>query len=188
MAHIPVAGFRAPGWREVRLDADASVLPDIVGSMTDMVEVPDSVVDAVFSSHGIEHLYWHDVPNAFAEFRRVLKEQGFAVVTCPDLQAAAKMIVEDRLFDVAYDSPAGPITAFDLVYSYRPFVEANPEWMVHRCGFTLSSLMAVLRDAGFASMYGVRRETGFDLWVVASRSQRSTEEMSALAREYLAFS
>lgn len=183
--YIQVAGFREPSWREIRLDADESVAPDIVGTMTEMPAVPTAAVDAIFSSHGIEHLYWHDVPRALAEFHRVLADDGFVVITCPDLQAAAQMIAEDRLFDTAYNSAAGPITPFDMVYSYRPFVEANPQWMSHHCGFTLTTLVAVLREAGFAKMYGYRREGGFDLWVMASKSPRTDAEMKALAGDYL---
>jgi predicted SAM-dependent methyltransferase len=181
--HIEITGFRKPIWREIRLDADESVAPDIVGTMTEMSFVPTAAVDAVFSSHGIEHVYWHDVPRALSEFRRVLTDDGFAVITCPDLQAAAQMIAEDRLFDTAYISAAGPITPFDMVYSYRPFVQANPEWMSHHCGFTLTTLVAALREAGFAKMYGYRG--GFGLWVLASKSPRSDEEMTALAADYL---
>jgi len=185
LAHIAVPGFKAFPWREIRLDADASVDPDIVGTMTDMPAVPSAAVDAVFSSHGIEHLYWHDVPRALAEFHRVLVDDGFVVITCPDLQAAAEMIAEDRLFETAYVSAAGPITPFDMVYSYRPFVQANPQWMSHHCGFTLTSLIAVLREAGFAKMYGYRRGGGFDLWVLASKSPRSDAQMATLAADYL---
>jgi hypothetical protein len=43
--------------------------PDIVGTMTDMSAVADASVDALFSSHNIEHLYPHEVPVALAEFR-----------------------------------------------------------------------------------------------------------------------
>jgi protein O-GlcNAc transferase len=185
IAHIPLVGFQKPLWREVRFDADQSVFPDIVGTMVDMSAVPDGFADAIYSSHGIEHLYWHDVPFALAEFHRTLKVDGFVVITCPDVQAAAQMIAEDRMFETAYLSSAGPITPFDILYSYRPFVAVNPEWMSHHCGFTLTTLMAVLREAGFTTMRGYRRADGFDLWVLASKSPCSEDEMSALAQDYL---
>lgn len=182
---IPLSGFRTSSWREIRFDADQTVAPDIVGTMADMSDVPDGYADAIYSSHGIEHLYWHDVPLALAEFHRTLKADGFVVITCPDVQAAAQMIAEDRMFETAYLSPAGPIAPFDILYSYRPFVAANPEWMAHHCGFTLTTLLAVLREAGFAVVYGFRRETAFDLWVLASKSQRNADEMAELAKNYL---
>ena len=188
MEHLPVSGFQQPEWRELRLDADLNVAPDIVATMTDMSAVPDDTADAVYSSHGIEHLYWHDVPTALAEFRRVLKQDGFAVITCPDVQAAAAMIAEDRMFDTAYESSAGAITPFDILYSYRPFVKENPQWMAHHCGFTLSTLLQVVRDAGFKSMFGFRRPGGFDLWVLASKSPRTPEELKAMAKDYLILS
>ena len=42
--------FAGKLWRELRLDIDASVQPDVVGTMTDMGAVTDGSVDAVFSS------------------------------------------------------------------------------------------------------------------------------------------
>lgn len=182
---IPLPGFRQSAWREIRFDADQSVLPDIVGTMADMSAVPDGFADAIYSSHGIEHLYWHDVPRALAEFHRTLNSDGFVVITCPDVQAAAQMIAKDRMFETAYLSAAGPITPFDILYSYRPFVAANPEWMSHHCGFTLTTLMAVLREAGFAGVHGLRRVGGFDLWVLASKSHRTQDEMAALDKDFL---
>ena len=80
------AAFDTPDWQEVRFDIDAGVAPDIIGTMTDMSAVATGSIDAVFSSHNIEHLYPHEVPTALAEFLRVLTPGGFAVITCPDLQ------------------------------------------------------------------------------------------------------
>jgi len=182
--HLP-GEFKTPAWREVRLDADPEACPDLLASMTDMGPVPDGAVDAVFSSHGVEHLYWHDVPLAFSEFHRVLAGDGVLVVTCPDLQAAAAMIAEDKLFEPAYESSAGTITPFDIVYSYRPFVEKNPQWMSHHCGYTLSSLITVLREAGFVGIFGFRRPSGFDLWVLATKEMRTEDELKVLANRFL---
>ncbi len=54
--------FASPDWSELRLDIDQSVQPDIIGSMTDMSQLGNASVDALFSSHNIEHLYAHEVP------------------------------------------------------------------------------------------------------------------------------
>lgn len=101
------AAFAGPDWRELRLDINPAVQPDFVGSMTDMAMVETGSVDAVFSAHNIEHLYAHEVPLALNEFLRVLKPDGFAVITCPDLQSVAALVAEDKLTDTAYMSPAG---------------------------------------------------------------------------------
>ena len=77
--------FANHNWREIRLDIDSVVQPDVIGTITNMKAVEDVSVDAVFSSHNIEHLYAHEVPIAFAEFFRVLKPDGFVLLTCPDL-------------------------------------------------------------------------------------------------------
>jgi len=42
--------------------------PDIIGSMTDMSAVGSASMDALFSSHNIEHLYPHQVFLALLEF------------------------------------------------------------------------------------------------------------------------
>ena len=182
---IPLAGFRQKDWNEIRLDADERVNPDLTGSMVRMTAVADGLADAVYSSHNIEHLHSHEVPLALAEFLRVLKPDGFVVITCPDAQAAAQMVAEDRMYEIAYQSAAGPITYFDILYGYRPYVANSPQWMAHHCCFTLSTLKAVLREAGFAVVHGARRPAAFDLWALASKSQRSPEEMAALAQDYL---
>jgi len=102
------AGFNTPEWNEVRFDIDEKANPDILGTMLDMSGVASGSVDAIFSSHNIEHIYPHEVPLALAEFLRVLKPDGFLVVTCPDLQSVCALIAEDKLTEPAYDSPAGP--------------------------------------------------------------------------------
>jgi predicted SAM-dependent methyltransferase len=55
------------------------VQPDVLGTMTDMSAVATGSVDAVVSSHNMEHLYPHEVPLALAEFVRVLKPDGRAL-------------------------------------------------------------------------------------------------------------
>ncbi len=175
-------GFNSPDWVEVRLDIDADVQPDIIGTMTDMAAVADASVDAVFSSHNIEHLYPHEVPLALAEFKRALSPDGFVVITCPDLQSVCALIAQDKLTDPAYISPAGPITPLDILYGLRPALARGNLYMAHRCGFTQKVLVAALRAAGFAAVASKRRpHPYYDLWALASRQAIADGEIRALA-------
>jgi len=175
-------GFNTDDWSEKRLDIDPSVEPDIIGTMTDMSAVETGSVSAIFSSHNIEHLYPHEVPVALAEFHRVLDETGFVVITCPDLKSVAALIADDKLTEPAYVSPAGPIAPLDILYGHRPAMAAGNLYMAHRCGFTQKVLQGTLLAAGFKHVATMRRGApAFDLWALASKSERSEDEMRALA-------
>jgi len=177
------AGFAMPEWAELRLDIDPAVSPDLTGTMTDMGAVPSASVDAVFSSHNIEHLYPHEVPLALAEFWRVLSADGFAVITCPDLQSVCALVAQNKLTEAAYTSPAGPIAPLDILYGHRPAMARGNLYMAHRCGFTRQVLQATLKAAGFASVATMARGCApfFDLFALASKSARSEAEMRQLA-------
>jgi predicted SAM-dependent methyltransferase len=175
-------GFNTPQWTEIRLDIDALVAPDVIGTMTDMSAVATASVDAVFSSHNIEHLYPHEVSLALAEFLRVLKPDGLFVVTCPDLQSVCKLIAEDKLTDAAYTSPAGPIAPIDILYGLRSSMAKGNLYMAHRCGFTQKVLTATLQAAGFKAVATMARvHPYFDLWAVASKEALTEEQIKALA-------
>ena len=168
-----VRGF--DGWKEVRLDIDPRVAPDIVASMTDMSGVPSASFDAVYSSHNLEHLYAHEVPVALREFRRVLREDGFALIQTPDLAAVAKLVVEGRLEEPAYVSPSGPIYALDMLYGHRPSVELSP-FMAHRTGFTARSLRKLL-TAHFAA--AICATSAFNLVGLACAARLTDAELRA---------
>ena len=103
------ATFLGRGWSEIRLDIDPSVAPDIIGDIVDMREaVISESVDALWSSHNIEHLYAHEAPKALAEFGRVLRADGFALITCPDLRAIAKLISAGRFGETIYELRPAP--------------------------------------------------------------------------------
>lgn len=177
-------GFNQPAWQEIRLDIDPAVKPDVVGSMTDMTAVADERVMGLFSSHNIEHLYPHDVPLALAEFLRVLMPEGFAVITCPDLQSVCARVANDLLTDPAYVSPAGPIAPIDILYGHRAAMAQGNLFMAHRCGFTQKVLTGTLQAAGFKSVATMSRPAQFDLWALASKSERSEEAMRSLAADH----
>jgi predicted O-linked N-acetylglucosamine transferase (SPINDLY family) len=152
-------------WKELRLDIDPQVNPDFVASTTDMRVVPSASVQALYSSHNIEHLFVSEVPRALAEFLRVLEPGGFALVTLPDLRAAAERVLRDEQELPVYQSPAGPINALDMIYGYAPFVEGGNNFMLHKTGFTAGSLLRTLARAGFERI--TVKSHGFALWAVA---------------------
>jgi ubiquinone/menaquinone biosynthesis C-methylase UbiE len=159
------AAFRKEGWRELRVDINPNVKPDIVASMLAMPMIAAASVDGVWSSHNIEHLYAHEVPVALAEFLRVLKPGGVVLLTMPDLQRVAELIVQDKLDEPAYVSPAGPIAPLDILYGHRPQIAMGNVFMAHRTGFTARTLTQILANAGFDRVR-VERGKSFDLWAV----------------------
>ena len=174
-------GFDTAEWREIRLDIDANVEPDVVATITDMRMVADASMDAVYSSHNLEHLYSYEVPAALAEFRRVLRPDGFAVVTCPDLQSVCALVADDKLMEPAYVSPAGPIAPLDILFGLRSAVTEGCTYMAHRGGFTARSLFEALKQAGFSTLIGRRRPRHFDLWFLASAAPLADSAVRRLA-------
>ena len=183
-AKLPVA-FQSSEWQEIRLDIDPANEPDIVGSMLNMAAVQDASVDAIYSAHNIEHVYAHEVPQVLKEFLRVLKPDGFLVVTCPDLQTVCQLVAEDKLGDAAYTSQAGPITPLDILYGHGAALAAGHHYMAHKTGFTLKTLTQALHTAGFATSAGRRRLRGLDLWVVASKGPMEEAALRELAGKVL---
>jgi SAM-dependent methyltransferase len=154
-------------WREIRLDVDPAMAPDILCSTVDMKRhVSDASVDALWSSHNIEHLYDHEVPLAFAEFRRVLKPDGFALFRCPDFEAVLEAIVANGLEMPAYLSPAGPIAPLDMIFGHRASVARGNTFMAHHTAFTDMRLARLLMEAGFSEIRTLRAPS-FDLWAIA---------------------
>jgi SAM-dependent methyltransferase len=155
------------GWEEVRLDIDPRAKPHLVSSITDMKAViPEPAYDAVWSSHNIEHLYAHEVRPALLEFRRVLKPSGFALITCPDIEAVAALIVSGKFETPAYTSPAGPVAALDMIYGHSASIEKGNLFMAHNTAFTAERLGNLLIQSGFHEAWTTKGRS-YDLWAVA---------------------
>src|ERR1700730_6410229 len=89
-------------WRQIRVDVDPGMKPDMVANNADLSAIPDGTVDAIWAAHCVEHLFAHQVPRAFAEFRRVLCESGFVCIIVPDLAAISQWIGTDCLDGESY--------------------------------------------------------------------------------------
>jgi predicted SAM-dependent methyltransferase len=174
--------FRNADWTEVRLDIDKSVNPDIVGTVTDLRAIENATFDAVWCSHNLEHLHTPDVPKALAEFHRVLRPDGFVLVSTPDLEAVAELVVNGRLEDTAYESPAGPITALDMLFGLGASIAQGNHYMAHNTGFTAERLGRLLIETGFAEVY-TKNDSGYNLWGVALMPEADTDTVLGQLRK-----
>ena len=142
--HAGCGSEKLPTWlggrKEVRLDIDPEVKPDIVAGLTDLGDI--GPFDMVFCSHTLEHLYPHQVHQALTEFKRVLRDCGGLIVVVPDLEDVKP--TEEKV----YDSASGPICGLDMYYGYSKYTAINP-YMAHHTGFVKETLTKVITQAGF---------------------------------------
>jgi SAM-dependent methyltransferase len=159
--------FKSARWEEVRLDIDDNTKPDISGSIVDLHNfADDESCDAIWASHVLEHLLGHEVSKALSEFRRVLVPSGFALIRTPDIEAVAQFILDGRIRDVIYTSPAGPITPLDMIYGHGASIQHGADAMRHGTAFTADSMAHYLIQAGFAELRVTRTAT-FEVWAAA---------------------
>lgn len=163
--------FNNENWDEIRVDIDESVTPDIVASMTDMSVIDSDKFDAIYSSHNIEHLFAHEVPIALKEFYRVLNDDGYLIITCPDLQTVCKEVAKGNLTEPLYQSGLGPISAIDILYGLRSDIKNGNKFMAHNCGFTGPVLHATLLGCGFKSVVCVSKGDHYALWSIAFKNK-----------------
>jgi hypothetical protein len=142
------------GWKQDLLDIDANVKPDIVCDAKDMRRLPASKYDAIFCSHNLEHFYKHEVPTVLGGFVHVLKPNGFAHVSVPDMDSLFECIVKGNrdIDDTWYQCGGGAISFHDVIYGWGRQVSQGNVYYSHKCGFTEKSLGKVLRGAGFKTV------------------------------------
>ena len=180
-----IKGFDNESWKEIRFDIDEKVNPDIVGTLLDMSAVETGSVDAIYSSHNIEHVFPHEVPIVLREFHRVLKDDGMVVLVCPDLQSVCEAVVDDKLLQPLYESPAGPISPIDILYGHRPAIARGNEYMAHKGGFTYSVLNDAFIEAGFKMNYGGRNPDPWELFIISFKQEKLQEEINTIAKPFL---
>ena len=167
-------------WTELRMDIDPRNAPDYVASICDMSGViEDGSFDAIWSSHCIEHLHDHEVLPVLREFKRILREDGFAIVACPNMDAIAKLLVSEDIELIAYLSPAGPIRLLDMIFGHSPSIEAGHVHMAHRTGFTADRLGRLATRAGFAEARVLEGEN-YDLWAALMMPKAELSVLAAM--------
>jgi len=105
-------------------------------NLTKPLPFADDSIEAIFSSHVLEHLFMDEVEKLIVEFYRTLQKGGVCRVVVPDLE---KIITK---YDV--NDPRAFLTdIFEI--SKRGEVKNS-----HHCGFTGSFLIKLFKEAGFS--------------------------------------
>lgn len=134
-------------YNEITVDVNKNYSPDIVCDIKDLSIIPNESVDCIYSSHTLEHLDYFSVPIVLKQFNRILKQNGFARNIVPNIKVAGMYLVQDKLLDKIYDSPGGPVTAYDLIYSHRYTTRKhNYDFMFHKTGFTRNIVETIAKE------------------------------------------
>ena len=172
------------GWEHLLLDIDPQGKPDIVCDACKLNTLEPQTFDAVYCSHNLEHYYPHDVPKVLSGFLHVLKPDGFAEITVPDILAVMQHLVQHNMDvdDVLYISQLGPISALDVIYGYGKEIEkSGNDFWAHKTGFTPKRLDETLKRAGFVAIHMIVDRKNVELKAFAFKSEPTALHAKLLA-------
>ena len=152
---IPIPAY-FDGWQHDLLDIDDRGNPDLVCDARKLMSLEPGQYDAVYCSHNLEHYYRHEGLRVLQGFVHILKDDGFAEIRVPDIAKVIAAVQERQLDldDVLYVSPAGPISAHDVIYGLQSeIVNSGQDFYAHKTGFTNKSLMSFLSQGGFRHIF-----------------------------------
>lgn len=161
------AKFSGPDWEEIRLDPFDSNKPDILGDWNQLADIPDQSFDAIWTSHGVQHMFISEVPKALSHCHRILKDGGLMLITVPDLQSIAKAIYDGKSPVESLNRIGQPvITSLDLLYGAFP--SPPPATLMNQSAFTAPSIGTAFKKAGFFNIE-IKRGDDYVLWGIAYR-------------------
>jgi predicted O-linked N-acetylglucosamine transferase (SPINDLY family)/predicted SAM-dependent methyltransferase len=159
--------LRAEGWE--LMNALPAECVDHLGNANDLSRFADATFDTLYASHVVEHFdYQGELGTTLREWCRVLKPGGELLISVPDLEVLAGLILDKGL------APQERFMAMRMIFGGH--VDA---YDYHGVGLTAEFLQAFLGDAGFASM---QRVEGFGLFPDTSDYQFAGRRISLNVR------
>jgi hypothetical protein len=169
------------GWNHLLLDIAPGPDVDVQMDARALSSYDGEKFDSIYSSHNLEHFYAHDVPKVLAGFVHVLKADGYVDIRVPDITSVLQTVVSQgmELDDTLYVSPAGPISAHDVIYGWGAEIErSGVDFFAHKRGFSVKSLTLALQAAGFFLVYTA--VDSFQLRAVGFKAEPTAEQRRAL--------
>jgi hypothetical protein len=146
------AGLTPALWEVVRADTDAGVQPDIRTTLPTLERIEPGVYDAVWMPHLLQRLFLFDGAQVLTRIFRLLREEGFVLLTLPDGQLAATYLAHARAHEPLFEAAAGAVTAHDLLYGFGKNMEHGHLHLAHRAAYSGEALSLMLREAGFCNI------------------------------------
>lgn len=142
---------RRDGW-EI-LDANAGPLVDHVGDAADLSRFSDGSFEEIYASHVLEHFdYTGALQHALREWRRVLRSDGALLLSVPDLDVLAHLLLQHQALNVSQ--------RFQIMRMM--FGGHIDRYDYHLVGLNFDFLCQYLGEAGFTSVQRVTRHGLFD--------------------------
>lgn len=127
--------------------ARAGVVPDVICDIRRLTPFEDNSADEILSVHVVEHFWRWEVVDILREWVRVLKPGGLMILECPNLKSACEEFLKNP------EAHAGP--GQEGQRTMWVFY-GDPAWrdplMVHRWGYTPTSLAGIMREAGLTDL------------------------------------
>jgi predicted SAM-dependent methyltransferase len=137
----PLAGF-----------VNVDILPsasgvDVIADISKRLPIADHSVDMIYASHVLEHFPTAEVPGLLREWRRVLRDGGELLVSVPDLDTIARVLLErPGWFTPPHDPWLGAL-----------YGGQKDAYDFHKTGFTDVWLTYLLDQSGFGDTSRVER-------------------------------
>ena len=130
------------GWLTIDIDQNSDLFWDLRRG----IPFPDGTVDAIYSSHFLEHLSYHDGQAVLSEAKRVLKPSGTVSVCVPDARMYIDAYLGNRDLDPQRDywEPAFVSSTGIDILNYVAYMDTE-----HKCMFDQEGLVERLNRAGF---------------------------------------
>lgn len=113
---------------------------DAEGRVVNPLPLEDGCATELHAMHAVEHVRQWEAPYLVGEFKRLLRPGGLLVLELPNIEAAARNLL------------AGMDDQMTMFAFYGDGSHRDP-YMCHPYGYTPKSIEAMLRNAGFTSIF-----------------------------------
>lgn len=138
--HLGCGTHRLPGW--VNVDGLKTQATDVVLDFSNGLPfVPNGALQAIYWSHGPEHIHADLLPGLLRDLRRVLAKGGELIVAAPDFEG----IYKHRFASSANGSAW-------LAAIYGECTSTDHPFLAHKQCFTAETMGQLLREAGFENV------------------------------------